>query len=175
MTTSRDHLTKADTVTIAAIETEVPALDAARQLVGRFHTMIRAKTIAELDTWIEAAENSLIASFARGTAKNRGAVGAAIREPWSNGQTEGQVNKLKLVKRQMYGRPRSICSKRGSLARPECPVSSELRQSQFCMPIHSAEYLPSVPAVSTCPRRKPAEVGQNRNAVERSTRERIFV
>ena len=32
------------------------------------------------------------------------AVRAAVTEPWSNGQTEGQVNKLKLVKRQMYGR-----------------------------------------------------------------------
>ena len=32
------------------------------------------------------------------------AVGAAITEPWSNGQTEGQITKLKLVKRQMYGR-----------------------------------------------------------------------
>ena len=32
------------------------------------------------------------------------AVGAAIAEPWSNGQTEGQITKLKLVKRQMYGR-----------------------------------------------------------------------
>ena len=32
------------------------------------------------------------------------AVTAAIVEPWSNGQTEGQVTRLKLVKRQMYGR-----------------------------------------------------------------------
>jgi transposase len=29
---------------------------------------------------------------------------AALTEPWSNGQTEGQITKLKLVKRQMYGR-----------------------------------------------------------------------
>ncbi|WP_434082916.1 transposase [Acidisoma cladoniae] len=32
------------------------------------------------------------------------AIRAAIIEPWSNGQTEGQITKLKLVKRQMYGR-----------------------------------------------------------------------
>jgi len=34
----------------------------------------------------------------------KGQVCAAITEPWSNGQTEGQITKLKLVKRQMYGR-----------------------------------------------------------------------
>ncbi len=36
--------------------------------------------------------------------KDRGAVSAAITSPWSNGQTEGQITKLKLVKRQMCGR-----------------------------------------------------------------------
>jgi len=39
-----------------------------------------------------------------GSAFNRGAVAAAMTQPWSNGQTEGQITKLKLVKRQMYGR-----------------------------------------------------------------------
>ena len=50
------------------------------------------------------ANTSLIASFASGIARDRAAVRAAITEPWSNGQTEGQITKLKLVKRQMYGR-----------------------------------------------------------------------
>ncbi|WP_352572293.1 transposase [Mesorhizobium sp. M0074] len=45
-----------------------------------------------------------IASFANGIIRDRAAVRAAITEPWSNGQTEGQITKLKLVKRQMYGR-----------------------------------------------------------------------
>ena len=40
----------------------------------------------------------------RGVLKDRNAVRAAIAEPWSNGQTEGQINRLKVVKRQMYGR-----------------------------------------------------------------------
>jgi len=46
----------------------------------------------------------LIASLAAGITKDKAAVRAAITEPWSNGQTEGQITKLKLVKRQMYGR-----------------------------------------------------------------------
>ena len=36
--------------------------------------------------------------------RDRAAVQTAITEPWSYGQTEGQITKLKLVKRQMYGR-----------------------------------------------------------------------
>jgi transposase len=42
--------------------------------------------------------------YAAGLVKDLSAVRAALTCPWSNGQTEGQVNRLKLVKRQMYGR-----------------------------------------------------------------------
>jgi hypothetical protein len=66
--------------------------------------MVRNKADADLAKWIEAARKSLVASFASGVAKDELAVRAAITLPWSNGQTEGQITKLKLVKRQMYGR-----------------------------------------------------------------------
>ena len=66
--------------------------------------MIRSREVGNLSSWIHDAEGSLLASFARGISKDASAVKGAITEPWSNGQTEGQVNKLKLVKRQMYGR-----------------------------------------------------------------------
>ena len=66
--------------------------------------MIRKKSLADLDSWLERAGSSLVASFASGVIKDRAAVAAAIALPWSNGQTEGQITKLKLVKRQMYGR-----------------------------------------------------------------------
>lgn len=42
----------------------------------------------------------------KGIVADIAAVKAALTEPWSNGQTEGQITKLKLVKRQMYGRAR---------------------------------------------------------------------
>ena len=57
-----------------------------------------------LDPWLERARTSLVASFANGVIKDQAAVSAAITSSWSNGQTEGQITKLKLVKRQMYGR-----------------------------------------------------------------------
>jgi transposase len=104
MTTARDHLSRADTVTVAAIETHVPKLVEARTLIDQFHAMTRKQISPDIDPWIATASASLIASFANGLAKDKAAVCAAFTEPWSNGQTEGQITKLKLVKRQMYGR-----------------------------------------------------------------------
>ena len=66
--------------------------------------MIRRKVPAELDPWIERAKTSLVAALANGVTKDKAAVSAAISSGWSNGQAEGQICKLKLVKRQMYGR-----------------------------------------------------------------------
>jgi transposase len=91
-------------VIIAAIEGGVPSLVKARALVDQFHDMIRRKDEAKLDTWIANAKTSLVSSLATGVLKDRAAVRAAIAEPWSNGQVEAQITKLKLVKRQMYGR-----------------------------------------------------------------------
>ena len=64
--------------------------------------------------WLKGAESSLVASFAKGVVKDKSAVSAAITSHWSNGQTEGQITKLKLVKRQIYGRESSISSRRAS-------------------------------------------------------------
>jgi transposase len=104
MTIGRNNLSKAETVTITAIETGVPCLVEAREMIAEFQAMVRNKTDTGLAKWIEAARPSLVASFANGVAKDEAAVRAAITLPWSNGQTEGQITKLKLVKRQMYGR-----------------------------------------------------------------------
>jgi transposase len=104
MTTGRDTLSKAETVMVAAIEGGVPALVIARELIAAFHSMIRSKAVSELSPWIDRGHESLIASFVNGVVNDNVAVRAAIALPWSNGQTEGQITKLKLVKRQMYGR-----------------------------------------------------------------------
>jgi len=104
MTVGRDTLSKSETVTVAAIEGRVPLLVQAREIIAAFHAMIRKKSKADLDAWLERAQASLVASFANGITKDKPAISAAIALPWSNGQTEGQITKLKLVKRQMYGR-----------------------------------------------------------------------
>jgi hypothetical protein len=133
MTVGRDHLSKSESVTIAAIEAGVPSLVEAREIITAFQAMIRKKIVADLEPWLERARSSLIASFASGVIKDRAAVVAAISSPWSNGQTEGQITKLKLVKRQMYGRGKLDLSRPASSA-PHSASPPNVRQSQICTP-----------------------------------------
>ncbi|MFK4821433.1 transposase [Ochrobactrum quorumnocens] len=56
------------------------------------------------DTWLEQAKGSLLASFASGLQRDGDSIRAAFEEIWSTGPVEGQINKLKLIKRRMYGR-----------------------------------------------------------------------
>jgi transposase len=104
MTSGRDRLSKADAVLVAQVEAALPALAVARLLVDRFVAMVRNGTAGDLGRWLDEAATSEIDSFARGLAGDQAAVTAALTEPWSNGQTEGQINRLKTLKRQMYGR-----------------------------------------------------------------------
>ena len=104
LTTGRDYLTKAETLTVAAIKNGVVLIAEARDAIAAFQDMIRRKANTELDAWLDRAKGGLLAAFANGMTKDKAAVTAAIESIWSNGQTEGQICKLKLVKRQMYGR-----------------------------------------------------------------------
>jgi transposase len=104
LTQKRDHLTREDAVTVAIIENAVPALTAARHLLERFQAMIRQRDADGLEVWLADASAGPMAGFARGLRADQPAVAAALRLPWSSGLTEGHITKLKLVKRQMYGR-----------------------------------------------------------------------
>lgn len=104
MTTDRDKPSKSAARTIAIIEAAVPGLTTARDLIDRFHGLIRSRDSAGLEAWIKDASASQVASFASGIVQDQLAVKASLTEPWSNGQTEGQNTKLKMMKRQMYGR-----------------------------------------------------------------------
>ena len=66
--------------------------------------MIRQRKGADLRSWLQDAVSSLLASFASGLQADESAAAAALDKPGSNGQTEGHITKLKLVKRLMYGR-----------------------------------------------------------------------
>jgi transposase len=104
LTVERNQLSRAQSVTVALIEDAAPALIEARELMAAFHALIRQKKVQALDEWLSCASASLISAFARGLANDQIAVRAAISTAWSNAQAEGQITKLKLVKRQMYGR-----------------------------------------------------------------------
>ncbi len=73
----------------------------------RFAGMVRERQHESLLPWLEDVAKSKISAltgFANGIKQDIAAVTNALSLPWSNGQTEGQVNRLKLIKRKMYGR-----------------------------------------------------------------------
>ncbi len=84
-----------------------PRLHKAQELTLAFFTLVRKRDVAALDAWLEAVEQSDILPLRAclgGMHKDKAAIVAALSCEWSNGQVEGQVNRLKLVKRSMYGR-----------------------------------------------------------------------
>lgn len=85
-----------------------PQLAKASELATEFASMLREKKAEVLDDWIVRARapESVpeLRRFAQGLQNDWSAVKAAFSLPWSNGQTEGHVNRLKLIKRQMFGR-----------------------------------------------------------------------
>jgi len=81
-----------------------PALAACRDLALRFGALVRARSADALTPWLADAESSQLRGFAAGLRQDEQAVRAALTLPWSSGQVEGQVTRLKLVKRQGYGR-----------------------------------------------------------------------
>jgi transposase len=89
---------------VERITDAVPALGTAADLARRFAAMIRGGDATELDAWLDAARASEVASFAQGLSRDLAAVRAAITEPWSTSPVEGQINRVKTMKRQMYGR-----------------------------------------------------------------------
>jgi transposase len=97
-------LTKTDAVIVASIEKSISALATARTLLDRFQSMISKRTLSDLSPWISDTKSSPIASFGNGASKDIDAIRNAIEQPWSSGHVEGQISKLKMMKRQMYGR-----------------------------------------------------------------------
>jgi len=100
----RVQLAKTDAVTVTAIETGVPALTVARDLTERFHDLLLVRDVGALTGWLAETSFGLMASFGKGIIAELAAVMAALTETSSNGQTEGQITRLKPVKRQMEGR-----------------------------------------------------------------------
>jgi transposase len=83
---------------------EIPIL---YELTQGFATVFRGKQSGALQTWLNQARGTGLPELVRfcdGLRRDEKAVIAAVVLPWSNGQVEGQIHRLKLVKRQMYGR-----------------------------------------------------------------------
>ena len=82
-------------------------LSTAYELSQDFLGMLKERRAHELTDWIRSAKSSQITelkNFAKSVQQDYAAISAACSLPWSQGQVEGQINRLKCLKRQMYGR-----------------------------------------------------------------------
>lgn len=82
----------------------LPRLGRCRELARQFRHLLQCRAAAEIDGWIEAARHSPLHRFARSLLTDLAAVRQAASSECSQGPVEGAVNRLKLLKRQMYGR-----------------------------------------------------------------------
>ncbi len=101
------------------------------KLSQEFVSMVRQKQSERLVPWLERARQggvSELRSFANGIYRDLGAVEAALSLSYSNGEMEGHINKLKLLKRSMYGRAKFELLRQRVLHRPPiCGLQPSLR------------------------------------------------
>jgi transposase len=106
-TRAAEQLTQEQRLLFEQLSCTCPELKWMRMLALDFRQALTSKDGQQMRDWIEIAKRSGIGSivrFAFGPQRDLSAVSAAVESPWSNGQVEGQINRLKMIKRQMYGR-----------------------------------------------------------------------
>ena len=102
----RGTLTLTQAVTVDAFKASSSDFAAMRALAMRFRSLLRGGDVEKLTTWLQDAQQSTlygIRRLAQTLTLDLAAVRNAVTERWSNGQVEGQINRLKMLKRAMYG------------------------------------------------------------------------
>jgi len=120
LVSEEDELTKEDKKALERMKQADEKIAEAYVLSQRFTGMVRNRQHESLLPWLEDVARSKIdalTGFANGIKQDLAAVTNALSLPWSNGQVEGQVNRLKLIKRQMYGRANFDLLRKRVLAR----------------------------------------------------------
>jgi transposase len=102
-----DELTDEEKPAVELLRRLSPEVARSQELALSFIELVRKRRTDDLRGWLIEAGRSGVAEFvtlANGVTSDFQAVRAALAYEWSNGQVEGQVHRLKLIKRQMYGR-----------------------------------------------------------------------
>ena len=102
LTTDSDRLTKYDEKLLTYL-CQDERIESVRNLSHKYLNLFRNRNVEDLADWLESCRLSGLKAFrdfGKGLESDLEAVENAISQPWSNGQTEGQVNRLKLIKRQ---------------------------------------------------------------------------
>jgi len=89
---------------VEALIARSPELMSVITLARAFRAMVRRKEAGNLDDWLTAAQATALAGFVGGLKRDLAAVRAGLSLPWSTGPVEGQISRLKTIKRTMCGR-----------------------------------------------------------------------
>ncbi len=115
-----EQRTTAETQQLAQLHTQSAEVAEAITLAQEFATLVRQRQPEALDSWLQRATASMpeaLRRFAVGLSEDYPAVKAGVTLPWSSGPVEGHINRLKMLKRQMFGRARlDLLSRRFVLA-----------------------------------------------------------
>jgi transposase len=96
--------TELDRAFVMRLLGEVPVLQATVAVAKRIARLLRRQSDDRLDAALDEAVATPLASFVTELRKDIAAVQAALELPWSTTPVEGQINRLKMIKRTMYGR-----------------------------------------------------------------------
>ncbi|MGY4984070.1 ISL3 family transposase [Streptomyces sp. 900105755] len=102
-----DTLTESEQIQLKFVRTHCPELDALTRHVRSFATMLTERQGDRLPDWLDAVRQDNLPSLhtlAAGIHRDRDAVIAGLTLPWNSGAVEGHVNRIKMLKRQMFGR-----------------------------------------------------------------------
>ena len=102
-----DRLEKQEKEYVQALTQLDPEIETLRRLTQEFRQLVKERREPTFNRWREEVGRSELGelkSFAQGLMSDEAAMREALRSNWSNGQTEGQINRLKMIKRSMYGR-----------------------------------------------------------------------
>ncbi|MFE0006559.1 transposase [Streptomyces erythrochromogenes] len=105
--TNPQHLAVADAAELKKIRMDCPHLDAVTRYVHDFAEMLHRLRGDQLPDWMErvlADDLPALHSLVSGLRRDFDAVTAGLSTPWSSGQVEGHVTRVKLLKRMAYGR-----------------------------------------------------------------------
>ena len=97
-------LAAADQALLTHLLQAAPALAKAVAVAKRLNLLFRRTSNENLTDVLAAADETLLAGFADSLRKDYEAVSAALHLSWTTGPVEGQINRLKMIKRMMFGR-----------------------------------------------------------------------
>jgi hypothetical protein len=124
----REQMTSRQSSIVDALKAGSEDFTTMRRLAMRFNGLFRERSAEKLDEWLQDAFSCGVFTmrrFAQTLRQDKSAVQNAVTEPWNNGQTEGQINRLRTLKRSMYGRASTELLRARMLPLQDCNLHRE--------------------------------------------------